>query len=418
MSNYFSINHLSSIIIEEDRKQSIKHDTIYFLKFNEKLRGFSLLCYNQSAMKHIINFVKKETVFCVSFALALMSFFLVPPSPDCINGIDFRVLALLFCLMAVVAGLQKILVFRRIGNSLLGKLGSTRPLYLLLIYLCFFSAMFLTNDVALITFVPFAIMLIPMVNKTEKLITIVVLQTIAANLGSVLTPLGNPQNLYLYTVSGMNLVEFMMMMLPLWILSLVLVTIPILLMKNEPISNVEASRLPARRKDFEFIYCLLFLLCLLTVVDVLPYYILLAVIIIVVAISDHTVFGSVDYMLLLTFVCFFLFIYNMKQIPEVVTWLSSIVEGRVFIVGVLTSQIISNVPAALLLSGFTDDFRALTLAVDAGGLGTLIASLASLISFKLYSAFSQAKKGKYLAVFTAYNIVYLIIVIAFILLIQ
>lgn len=369
-------------------------------------------------MKNLIEFIKKETVFCVSFVLALISFFLVKPSIDCISGIDFRVLSLLFSLMAVVAGLQKILVFRRIGNSLLGRLKSTRPLYLLLVYLCFFSSMFLTNDVALITFVPFAILLLPMVDKTEKLIVVVVLQTIAANLGSMLTPLGNPQNLYLYTVSGMNLVEFVMMMLPLWLLSLVLVTLPILVMKNEPITNVEASRLPARRRDFEFIYGLLFLLCLLTVVDVLPYQILLAVIILVIFISDRSVLGSVDYMLLLTFVCFFLFIYNMKQIPEVVAWLSSIVEGRVFLVGVLTSQIISNVPAALLLSGFTNDFKALTLAVDAGGLGTLIASLASLISFKLYSSYTGAKKGKYFAVFTIYNIIYLIIVIAFVLLTQ
>ena len=376
------------------------------------------MCYNQSAMKNLIEFIKKETVFCVSFALALISFFLVKPSIDCISGIDFRVLSLLFSLMAVVAGLQKILVFRRIGNSLLGRLKSTRPLYLLLVYLCFFSSMFLTNDVALITFVPFAILLLPMVDKTEKLIVVVVLQTIAANLGSMLTPLGNPQNLYLYTVSGMNLVEFVMMMLPLWLLSLVLVTLPILVMKNEPITNVEASRLPARRRDFEFIYGLLFLLCLLTVVDVLPYQILLAVIILVIFISDRSVLGSVDYMLLLTFVCFFLFIYNMKQIPEVVAWLSSIVEGRVFLVGVLTSQIISNVPAALLLSGFTNDFKALTLAVDAGGLGTLIASLASLISFKLYSSYTGAKKGKYFAVFTIYNMIYLIIVIAFVLLTQ
>ena len=376
------------------------------------------MCYNQSAMKNLIEFIKKETVFCVSFVLALISFFLVKPGIDCISGIDFRVLSLLFSLMAVVAGLQKILVFRRIGNSLLGRLKSTRPLYLLLVYLCFFSSMFLTNDVALITFVPFAILLLPMVGKTEKLIVVVVLQTIAANLGSMLTPLGNPQNLYLYTVSGMNLVEFVMMMLPLWLLSLVLVTLPILVMKNEPITNVEASRLPARRHDFEFIYGLLFLLCLLTVVDVLPYQILLAVIILVIFISDRSVLGSVDYMLLLTFVCFFLFIYNMKQIPEVVAWLSSIVEGRVFLVGVLTSQIISNVPAALLLSGFTNDFKALTLAVDAGGLGTLIASLASLISFKLYSSYTGAKKGKYFAVFTIYNIIYLIIVIAFVLLTQ
>jgi len=369
-------------------------------------------------MKYVINFVKKETVFCVSLILAIVSFILVPPTKDCISGIDFRVLSLLFCLMAVVAGLQKILVFRRIGNSLLGKLKRTRSLYLLLIYLCFFSSMFLTNDVALITFVPFAIMLLPMVNKTDKLIIIVVLQTIAANLGSVLTPLGNPQNLYLYTISGLNLVEFIMMMLPLWLLSLVLVTVPVFFLKNESIDNVKGANLPPRRKQHEFIYGLLFLLCLLTVVDVLPYYILLITILIIMLISDHTVLGSVDYMLLLTFVCFFLFIYNMKQIPAVVDMLSSVVEGRVFIVGVLTSQIISNVPAALLLSGFTDDFHALTLAVDAGGLGTLIASLASLISFKLYGSYKDAKKGKYFLVFTELNFLYLAIVVAFILLTQ
>ena len=364
-------------------------------------------------MKYIISFIKKETVFTISFILAIVSFFLVKPSSQCVSGIDFRVLVLLFSLMGVVAGLQRLLVFKRCGNFLTSKIKSTRLLYLLLIYLCFFSSMVLTNDVALITFVPFAIMLLPSIKCEKNLITIVILQTIAANLGSMLTPLGNPQNLFLYSVSEMSFANFIIMMLPCWLVSLILVTVPIFFIKNETITCIPETNLPPRNMKKELCYWILFTLCLLTVVRILPFQILIGVVIISLLIIDKKSLFEIDYFLLLTFVCFFLFIYNIKQIPAVNGYLSNIIEGKVFFVGLITSQIISNVPSSLLLAGFTNDYKSLTLAVDVGGLGTLIASLASLISFKLYSSCKYAKTGKYFLLFTLWNIIFLIILGSF-----
>lgn len=365
---------------------------------------------------------KKETVFCISFLLAVISF--VPAVSlsgnsafrNCIQGIDFHVLGLLFCLMSVVAGWQKLLVFRRCGNFLLNKLKNTRAVYLLLVYFCFFTSMILTNDVALITFVPFAILLLPMIGKKDKLIFLVVMQTIAANLGSMLTPLGNPQNLYLYATSGMNLFDFLRFMLPLWLFSFVLITLPLLFLKNEPIEMQEEKELPERKPRKELVFVFLFLLCLLCVLDVLPYQILFFITLLTLFFTDRSLFSQIDYFLLITFVCFFLFVYNIKLIPEISDWLSRILSGNEFMVGVLCSQIISNVPAALLLAGFTTDYPALLLAVNVGGLGTLIASLASLISFKLYMAGENSKGGKYFATFTLWNFIYLFLLYLFCLL--
>lgn len=360
-------------------------------------------------MKTLLTFIKKEIVFTISFILAVISFALTTPSLEVLSGIDFRVLSLLFCLMAVVAGLQKLLVFKRCGNFLTSKIKKTRTMYILLVYMCFFTSMFLTNDVALITFVPFTIMLLPMIGMERQMITIIVLQTIAANLGSMLTPLGNPQNLYLYSVSGMSLLGFMSMLLPIWGASLLLVTIPTLMLKNEIISNISDSHMPSRNKKQELIYWLLFILCLLSVIRIIPYYVLFAIVTLTFVIVDRHVLFNIDYILLMTFICFFIFIFNMKQIPSVNEWLLNIMEGRTFIVGLLASQIISNVPAAILLSGFTTDYKALTYAVDIGGLGTLIASMASLISFKLYCVSKDSKPGKYFISFTLMNIIYLVL---------
>lgn len=361
-------------------------------------------------MKRIVLFVKKEIVFSIAFLLAIISLIMVKPGLSVVEGIDFRTLVLLFSLMAVVAGLQRQFVFIRIGNGLMARIGNTRVLYSILVLLCFVFSMFLTNDVALITFVPFSVMILPMAGKTEKLPIIVVLQTLAANLGSVLTPLGNPQNLYLYNISGMSVVEFLCWMLPMWIASLVLVMAPILIMKNELIVKPEARNMPKPNEKKQTLFLALFVLSLLCVLKIIDYRILFVIVLAAVLIFDAYTLANVDYILLLTFVGFFVFIYNMKQVPEIVDMISGLVKGREFIVGVLASQVISNVPAAILLSGFTDNYKLLLLAVDVGGMGTLIASMASLISYKLYVGAKDSNAKKYMLLFTTYNIVYLIII--------
>lgn len=358
-------------------------------------------------------FARKEIVFFVAFILAFVSFVVVRPGVGVMDGIDFRTLVLLFCLMVIVAGLQRQAVFARIGDLLIAKMENSRMLYLLLIYLCFFSSMVLTNDVALLTFVPFSIMLLPRAGLKDKLPVIIVLQTLAANLGSVLTPLGNPQNLYLFNLSGMDIGEFVIWMLPMWLVSLVLVTVPVLFYKKEQIEKPEGRSYPNIDRKKQILYLALFVFSLLCVLKLIDYRILFFSILVTVFLADRKTLLNIDYILLLTFVGFFVFIYNMKQMPAIVDWISGIVVGREFLVGVLASQVISNVPTALLLSGFTDQLKTLLLAVDVGGMGTLIASLASLISYKLYMMSEDSKPGKYVLLFTAYNVVYLILIYIF-----
>lgn len=365
----------------------------------------------------LYSFLKKETVLSISAILAFASAFFVPPSGGYIEYIDFRVLALLFCLMLVVAGMQGIGVFNYLGDRLLQKVRSTRQLTLLLVALCFFSGMFITNDVALITFVPFAVMVLTMAGQESLLIPVVVLQTIAANLGSMLTPIGNPQNLYLYSAFEVPIGTFLLYMLPLTAASALLLALAVLFLKDHPLhpqnrssSCASGSPVPQRpHKGKLAAFLLLFAVCLACVVRILPWPVMLAVLGISILFLDRSLFAKVDYFLLLTFVCFFLFIGNMEQIPAIADFLRSFIEKRELLLGVLFSQFISNVPAAILLSGFTENVRALLYGVNVGGLGTLIASLASVISFRLYGNSKGASKGAYAKAFTLYNLVFLLI---------
>ena len=372
----------------------------------------------KKAFTSIVIFFKKETVLCIAAVLAVISAFLVPPSKEYTDYIDFRVLALLFCLMLVVSGLQSIGVFDSLAQRLLKKVKNTRQLILLLTALCFLSAMFITNDVALITFVPFTIMILSMAGQEALLIPSVALQTIAANMGSMLTPIGNPQNLYLYSYFELSIGTFLLYMLPLTLVAALLLIFSIYLMKNQPLSTLPES-LPDPTPETVIpqvipkakltAYLILFAVCIACVIRVLSWPVMLAILVVAVLFLDIKSFLKADYLLLLTFVCFFVFIGNVKQLPAVTELLRSLIEKRELLMGILSSQLISNVPAAILLSGFTTDARALLYGIDLGGLGTLIASLASVISFKLYGNSKGASKGAYLKTFTIYNLVFLLI---------
>lgn len=362
---------------------------------------------------NIILFFKKETVLCIAALLAAISALFVPPSAEYLDYIDFRVLALLFCLMLVVAGFQSIGFFRRLAERLLAGVKSTRILCLLLVALCFFSSMLITNDVALITFVPFAVMLLTMAEQQKLLIPVVVLQTIAANLGSMLTPVGNPQNLYLYSVFQIPMGTFLRDMLPLTLISAVMLLICIFLLPNQALTALHPSDTLQQNAAGITVkllaYLALFAVCLLCVLRILPWPVMLILLIAAVCFLDRKLFRSVDYFLLLTFVCFFLFTGNIERIPAISTFLRSLVEDRELLLGTVLSQCISNVPAALLLSGFTENVRPLLYGVNIGGLGTLIASLASVISFRLYGNSKDAKKGAYMKAFTLSNLLFLLV---------
>ena len=364
-------------------------------------------------MKTLKDFFRKETVFCVSFLLALISAAAVRPDSDYLTYPDYRTLALLFCLMIIVAGFQSLGTFSLLGQALLKKASSLRNLSVILVLLCFFSSMIITNDVTLITFVPFTILVFRMIQKEAKVLKLIVLETIAANLGSMATPIGNPQNLYLYSVSGISLAQFAKAVLPYAALALILLLAVIFMEKNETLQEA-AVKEQENRAVGELLpkllpFCMLLLMCLLVVFRVIPYGPVLVCVAAAVLVLNRKLFGSVDYFLLLTFLCFFIFIGNMKRIPQISQLLVSLVQGKELWAGILASQVISNVPVAILLSGFAGDFSLLLTAVNLGGLGTLIASLASLISFKFFAREYPDRKGSFLMTFTVWNLAFLII---------
>lgn len=362
----------------------------------------------------IVEFVKKEVVLVVATVLAIASAFVIPPSMAYMDYIDWHVLELLFCLMTVMAGLQKCGLFDRLGEALLKRTKRVWQLCLVLIMLCFFLSMAITNDVALITFVPFAIVALQKSGQERLLIPVVVLQTVAANLGSMLTPIGNPQNLYLYNLSQMPLGEFILCMLPNTMLSFVLIVVSLLFVKGKSeavVLNQEKNTEVDKKQTL--IYGVLFVISLLVVAKVLPCEAAFVIVLVVVLVLDRQVLKSVDYSLLFTFISFFIFTGNLGNITVIRETLQQLVEGRELLIGVAASQAISNVPAALLLSGFTSDYKALLAGVNIGGLGTLIASMASLISYKILANNYNEKKGRYFLWFTIVNILYLICLLAF-----
>ena len=362
-------------------------------------------------MKLFKLFLKNETVLSVSFLLAVLSAFVIKPDMLYLTYPDYRTIALLFCLMIIVAGFQSLGIFRMLGHFLIMRAGSIRGLSVVMILLCFFSSMVITNDVTLITFVPFTILVLRMSGRVERILKLVVLETIAANLGSMATPIGNPQNLYLY---------FMQAVLPYAGLSLILLVIVVFVGKDEPLLDVSVKDEPEKRAEKKagrvlgqaMPLLILLILCLLVVFRILPYQPVLICVILVILVINRKLYLSVDYFLLLTFLCFFVFIGNMKRIPQVSEFLVSAVQGRELLAGILTSQIISNVPAAILLSGFSSDYSALLTGVNLGGLGTLIASLASLISFKFFVKEYPDKKVAFLKVFTIWNLLFLLVLAA------
>lgn len=354
-----------------------------------------------------IAFLYGDPVLFAAFAVAMFSALFVHPSKEYLAYLDFRVLSLLFSMMVVVAGFQKAGVFGFIVERLLKFVHNTRMLVFVFVGVCFFGSMLITNDVALITFVPLGIMTLTQTRKGKLLIPVIVLQTIAANLGSMLTPLGNPQNLYLYSVSNMTMGQFLKTMAMPSGISFLLLVAAIFFIKPERIEPPTEQQGKAVGRKKALLWCVLFFICLLAVLRILPYGIALAVVLAGAVMFDRKILLWVDYGLLLTFIFLFVFIGNMENIPVVSDTLSKLVDTREVTVAILLSQVISNVPASMLLSKFTANYSALLIGVNLGGLGTLIASMASVISYKLYAYTRGAKTGRYLAIFTAMNLLFL-----------
>lgn len=405
--------------------QGLNLSVIFEKYFLEMAKYFTCISFIWNVLSLIMNkllaFIKKDVVLCVSFVLAVVSCFFVHPDETYISYIDFRVLGILLSLMIAVAGLRKANIFDLTGAFLLSKTNSSLGLCAVLTFLCFFLSMFITNDVALITFVPFAILTLKKSDKENLILPTVILQTLAANLGSMLTPVGNPQNLYLYNKMGVSFGAFVKIILPYALASFVMLVLCVIFcgrkFRSESSGGAdENKRIIIGRKDAA-VHGIFFVLALLTVLHVLPWYVPLGIIVLYCLIFDRKLLLGADYALLLTFIFFFVFTGNISRIEFVHDFFNSIVGGNEFASGVIVSQIISNVPAALLLSTFTKNFENLLIGVNAGGLGTLIASMASLISFKIFASNYSGQKGKYFLWFTVMNVAYLaVLVVVYILL--
>ena len=364
-------------------------------------------------MDKIKHFIKNETVFTISAVCAIFTMFLVPPDIEYAEYIDFRVLCLLFCLMGVVAGFKAAGVFGSLTYQLLNRIRSGRLLSVTLVMLPFFSSMLVTNDVALIIFIPFTISLLQKSGCTKRIVPLIVMQTVAANLGSMATPIGNPQNLFLYSAYNLSFNDFLSVTFPLTVLSFLVLTAASVPLLPDKLSVSELKKESIENKKQLLVFILLFILSILTVFRIVPYHITTVITLAVILIINRSLLKEIDFMLLLTFVCFFVISENLGRLDTVRTFLQLLLEKSTLLTSAATSQVISNVPAAVLLSGFTDNWRELLAGVNIGGLGTPVASLASLITLKFYMKSDGAVFSRFMLIFTAFNFTGLIILTVF-----
>ena len=325
---------------------------------------------------NLLNFFKKEIVFCLSAILAIISCFFVKPNISYLNYINWDTIILLLVIMLVVEVLKNLSVFEILVRKLLVKVKNTRALVLFLIFTCFFSSIFITNDVSLIIFIPFTLLALKKVNRLDLAIFTVSMQTIAANVGCMVLPIGAPHNIVMYTVSNIAFESFFLLLLPYIVVSVVFLIVLSLFVSNDPIALPQMGAIEIDRNNF-----------------------------------FKRVFTGIDYYLLLTFIALFILIGNLQNIPFFSQLFESWIVGNEVLSGVILSQVISNVPAAMLLSGFSTNYDAIIIGINVGGFGTLIASMANLISFKILVREHDGFKLKYLAVFTVLNVVLLAVLL-------
>lgn len=358
-----------------------------------------------------LRFVKKNAVFCIAAVAAVITCFFVPPDIEYLNYFDFKTLSCLFITLAVVCALRNIKFFTILARKLVNLAGNLRSLFLLLIIITFIGSMVIANDMALITFLPLGYFALSVTKQEKYMAYLFVLQNISANLGGMLTPFGNPQNLYLYSYFNIPTGEFCIIMLPAFVLAVVLLIVacipikPIRFVLNEDFGE----KLNIKKT---ILYIILFLLSILIVFRIIPFIVGLILIPVILLFVDRDALKMVDYGLLGTFFFFFIFAGNLARLDTVNALISSLLQKDTLIVSILSCQFISNVPSAILLSRFTSDYAALLLGVNIGGTGTLIASLASLITFNEFRLLHPEQTKKYLLIFTVANVAFLVILTA------
>ena len=369
---------------------------------------FDVFHFLTELKKKVIDFASKNVVLVIAATLALISCFIVKPDAQYVEYFDFKTLTCLFCTLAVICALKNIRFFTITAKKIVALTGNTRSLALALVYITFVGSMFLANDMALLTFLPLGYISLSSTKKEKYMAPIFIIQNIAANLGGMLTPFGNPQNLYIYTKFNIPTLEFMEIMAFPFILSIILFTAGCLFIPKEDLTlnNEENETVDPIKTSF---YLVLFALTILMVFRVIPYYVCLPIILVSIIATDGNAITKVDYPLLLTFACFFLLAGNISRIEIVNVFFSSLLEKNTLLTSILSCQVISNVPSAILLSSFTTNYKDLLLGVNIGGVGTLISSLASLITFREYTTHVKGKTAQYLGLFTTLNFGFLIV---------
>ena len=365
----------------------------------------------------VTGFIKKNTVMLIAALAAVITCFIIPPDEKYLDYFDFKTLTCLFCVLAVVCALKNIQFFYMLAKKIVRIFRNTRLSVLALVYITFIGSMLIANDMALLTFLPLGMYVLSSTGKKKYMAFTFIMQNIAANLGGMLTPFGNPQNLYLYTKFRIPNGEFMSIMAPPFVLAVVLITLCcIIFVKPEPMALADEPVVMPRGKTV--VYLLLFALAIAIVFRGIPYWIGLIVIPAVLLFMDRKALKMVDYPLLFTFVFFFVFSGNMARVEAVRNLFSFLLGKSTLLFSVVSCQVISNVPSAILLSQFTGNYRDLLLGVNIGGVGTLIASLASLITFREYTKQNKGKTRHYIMLFTAFNFAFLIVLAGFVLLLR
>lgn len=393
----------------------------------------------------LLNFLHNETILIISSILALISCCIVHPDGQYGGYVHVSTIAQLVCLMLVVAGFQRIGVFRIIGSRLLHRVHTARGLVLTLIGLTFISAMFITNDVALLTFIPFALAVLVMAHMEDRAIIVCALMTVAANTGSMLTPIGNAHNLYFKALTGISTGRFLAIMAPYSLLAAVLLVVATwVIFRGRTIDTFEHIDSAGLERDIlaphadqprpdrieitgygagyggwrAIVYAFVFLVCILTVSDLIPLWAMCVITFVAMLICDRGAFRHTDWALPLTFIMFFIFIGNMKRVPEFAGIAQAFVGQHPLEVSIITSQIISNVPASLLLSGFSTQWVPLIIGTNIGGMGTIIASMASLITYKNFARQYPQQKSRYLGLYSGVSVVFLLAMYGLALLIE
>lgn len=359
----------------------------------------------------VIDLFKKQPVLTVALIAAAVTCFFVPPDTQYLGYFDFKTLACLFCTLAAVGGFARIHTFRILSRKIVRRLSNTRNVITAIVFITYFGSMLLANDMALLTFLPLGYFSLSSANMKKYMAYTFVMQNIAANLGGMLTPFGNPQNLYLYSYFSIDTAEFFSIMFPPFAAALVLILICCAVIPKEEMRLSDDTDYHTSVPK-TVIYSVLFVLSILMVMRVIPYVITTIIVTVCIIIVDRKVLLEVNYPLLLTFAAFFVFSGNMARIDAVSETLSALIAGRTLLVGTATCQFISNVPSAVMLSHFTNDYANLLIAVNIGGLGTPIASLASLITLTEYRLHDPKNVKKYIILFEIVNFSFLAVLFA------